>query len=186
MSGVRSGGDGGDNADESPLVVVMGVSGSGKTTVGELLAERLDVEFADADQFHSKANIAKMAAGVPLTDDDRWPWLEAIGEWMAEHQDTGAVATCSALRRAYRDVLRRHAPGLWFLDLTGTAKVMAERIEHRGHHFMPVSLVGSQFDTLEPPDDDEQAVMIDVTQSPAEIVEEFIAALAERGAVPES
>lgn len=168
------------------LVVVMGVSGSGKTTVGKLLAETLGLEFADADQFHSKANIAKMAAGVPLTDDDRWPWLEGLGDWLADHRDSGAVATCSALRRAYRDVLRRHAPGLWFLDLTGTPEVMAERIAHRGHHFMPVSLVGSQFDTLEPPGPDEQAIAVEVTRTPQEIVDAFLGSLAERGAVPES
>ncbi len=166
------------------LVVVMGVSGSGKTTVGELLAQRLGLQFADADQFHSTANIAKMAGGVPLTDEDRWPWLESIGRWLSDHEESGAVAACSALRRAYRDVLRRHAPGLWFLDLAGTPELMTERIEHRGHHFMPASLVGSQFDTLEPPDADEQAIAVDVTKTPAEIVAEFVDSLVERGAVP--
>lgn len=167
------------------LVVVMGVSGSGKTTVGELLAQRLGLPFADADQFHSKANIAKMAAGVPLTDEDRWPWLESIGRWLGDHEESGAVAACSALRRAYRDVLRRHAPGLWFLDLTGSPELMTERIEHRGHHFMPASLVGSQFDTLEPPGADERSIAEEVTMSPDEIVTEFVAALDHHRAVPE-
>ena len=110
---------------ETPLVV-MGVSGSGKSTVGAALAQRLRVPFADADDFHPPANIAKMSAGHPLDDDDRHPWLEAIGVWLAEHPE-GGVMSCSALKRAYRDQLRHHASGVAFLLLDGTPEVIRKR-----------------------------------------------------------
>jgi gluconokinase len=158
-------------------VVVMGVAGSGKTTVGQLLAGQLGVDFADSDEFHSPESIAKMRAGAPLDDDDRWPWLEAIAEWLADAGPDGSVATCSALRRAYRDALRLRAPDVWFLHLAGSPELMAGRVSGRGHHFMPADLVESQFDTLERPDPDERAVELDASMSPGQIVEDFIAAV---------
>jgi gluconokinase len=158
-------------------VVVMGVAGSGKTTVGQLLAIRLGVDFADADEFHSPENIAKMRAGIPLADEDRWPWLEAIAQWLADHAEPGGVVTCSALRRAYRDVLRRGAPDAWFLHLIGPPDLMAARVRGRGHHFMPAELVESQFETLEPPEEDERAVELDASLPPEQIVDRFIEAI---------
>jgi len=125
-------------------IVVMGVSGSGKSTVGAALAQRLRVPFEDADDFHPRANIAKMTAGQPLDDDDRYPWLEAIGEWLAQHCGDGAVMSCSALRRKYRDQLRRHCPDVEFLHLSGTPEVIGKRQASRPGHFMPASLVASQ------------------------------------------
>jgi gluconokinase len=159
----------------APLVVVMGVSGSGKSTVGAALAQRLRVPFADADDLHPTANIAKMSAGVPLDDDDRYPWLEAIGEWLARHEDGGGVISCSALKRRYRDQLRRHAPGLELVHLHGGREVIARRQAARPGHFMPASLLASQFATLEPLAPDEHGVVIDVDQSVDAIVEAYVA-----------
>ena len=156
------------------LVVVMGVSGSGKSTVGAALAQRLRVPFADADDFHPPANIAKMATGQALDDGDRFPWLEAIGEWLAEHTETGGVMSCSALKRRYRDQLRRHASGLVVVHLDGTPEVIARRQSSRPGHFMPASLLASQFATLEPLAPDEDAVVIDVDQVVDAIVEQFL------------
>src|SRR5436190_7655090 len=123
--------------DSSPLVVAMGVSGSGKSTVGAALAQRLRVPFADADDFHPPANVAKMTAGHALDDDDRYPWLEAIGEWLVEHREAGGVMSCSALKRKYRDQLRHHVPGVEFLHLHGSPEVIARRQASRPGHFMP-------------------------------------------------
>lgn len=145
------------------VVVVMGVSGSGKSTVGRLLADRLQVAYADADDLHGPANVAKMAAGHALTDDDRWPWLEAVGTWLADHADSGGVMACSALRRSYRDVLRRHAPDLQLVYLEVTPDLVARRVAARADHFMPATLVESQLATLEPPGPDEDAVTIDAS-----------------------
>lgn len=159
-----------------PLLVVMGVSGSGKSTVGAAVAQRLRIPFADADDFHPPANIAKMTAGHPLDDDDRYPWLEAIGEWLASHPD-GAVMSCSALKRKYRDQLRRHAPRLAFLHLAGGHDVIARRQASRPGHFMPSTLLTSQFRTLEPLEPDEAGVTIDVDQSIDAIVDQYVAAV---------
>src|SRR4051812_28291309 len=123
--------------DSSPLVVAMGVSGSGKSTVGAALAQRLRVPFADADDFHPPANIAKMTAGEALDDTDRQPWLEAIGEWLEAHRESGGVMSCSALKRKYRDQLRRHTADVEFLHLHGTRDVIARRQASRPGHFMP-------------------------------------------------
>jgi gluconokinase len=157
-------------------IVVMGVSGSGKSTVGAALAQRLRVPFADADDFHPPANIAKMTAGESLDDDDRYPWLEAIGEWLAEHGTTGGVMSCSALKREYRDQLRRHCPDAKLLHLVGTPEVIAKRQASRPGHFMPASLLASQFETLEPLEPDEHGVDIGVDQSIDAIVETYVAA----------
>ncbi|MDO9381200.1 MAG: gluconokinase [Nocardioidaceae bacterium] len=161
----------------APLVVVMGISGTGKTTVGELVAERLGLEYSDADAFHPQANIDKMSAGTPLTDEDRWPWLEAIGAWLAERDASGGVVSCSALRRAYRDVLTDAAPRARFLHLDGDIELIRDRVAHRSGHFMPVSLLESQKDTLELLGDDEPGLRVDVADSPAQIVDAFVAHL---------
>ncbi|MDV3129191.1 gluconokinase [Mycobacterium sp. 21AC1] len=155
-------------------IVVMGVSGSGKSTVGAALAQRLRVPFADADDFHPQANIAKMTAGHPLNDEDRHPWLEALGDWLAEH-DAGGVMSCSALKRKYRDQLRRHNPNVSFLHLTGSLEVIGRRQASRPGHFMPAALLASQFETLEPLDSDEAGIVIDVDQSIDSIIETYMA-----------
>jgi gluconokinase len=155
-------------------IVVMGVSGSGKSTVGAALAQRLRVPFADADDFHPPANIAKMTAGQALDDDDRYPWLEAIGEWLAQH-GAGGVMSCSALKRKYRDQLRRHCPDVTFVHLSGTPEVIGKRQASRPGHFMPASLLASQFETLEPLEPDEGGIAIDVDQSIDSIVDTYVA-----------
>jgi gluconokinase len=155
-------------------IVVMGVSGSGKSTVGAALAQRLRVPFADADDFHPPANIAKMTAGHALDDDDRYPWLEAIGDWLDEHR-TGGVMSCSALKRRYRDQLRRHCPELRFLHLSGTPEVIGHRQASRPGHFMPATLLASQFETLEPLGDDEAGSVIDVDQNIDAIIDTYVA-----------
>ena len=154
-------------------IVVMGVSGSGKSTVGAALAQRLRVPFADADDFHPPANIAKMTAGHPLDDGDRLPWLDSIGEWLAEH-GTGGVMSCSALKRKYRDQLRGHCPAIEFLHLEGTLETIGRRQASRPGHFMPAALLASQFETLEPLEPDERGVRIDVDQSIDTIIETYV------------
>ena len=158
----------------APLIVVMGVSGSGKSTVGAALAQRLRVPFADADDFHPPANIAKMTAGEALDDTDRHPWLEAIGEWLAAHEDSGGVMSCSALKRKYRDQLRKHAPSVELLHLHGTREVIASRQASRPGHFMPASLLDSQFATLEPLAPDERGSTVEVDQPIDQIVQTFV------------
>ncbi|NYI46006.1 gluconokinase [Nocardioides aromaticivorans] len=158
----------------APLIVVMGVSGSGKSTVGAALAQRLGVPFEDADDLHPAANIAKMSAGIPLDDDDRHPWLETIGEWLAAHDGDGGVISCSALKRSYRDQLRAHAARAVFVHLHGTREVIARRQASRPGHFMPASLLDSQFDTLEQLADDEAGVVIDVDQTVDAIVQQYV------------
>jgi gluconokinase len=155
-------------------IVVMGVSGSGKSTVGAALAQRLRVPFADADDFHPAANIAKMTSGLPLTDEDRSPWLEVIGDWLAGRCADGGVMSCSALKRRYRDQLRRHCPDVEFLHLSGTPEVIGRRQASRPGHFMPASLLVSQFQTLEPLDPDERGVTINVDQPIDTIIDEFV------------
>jgi gluconokinase len=164
-----------------PLVVVMGVAGSGKTTVGAVLAQQLCLDYADADTFHGKASVAKMAAGHPLDDDDRSPWLQAIGRWLAAHDETGGVVTCSALRRRYRDVLRAAAPRVNFLHLDGDSQVVTQRVAERLDHFMPASLVSSQLETLERLDPDETGSRLDLNATVKDIVAEFTATLTHAG-----
>jgi gluconokinase len=159
------------------LVVVMGVSGAGKSTVGTLIAERLGLPFRDADDFHPPANVAKMSRGQPLTDEDRAPWLAAIGAHLVAHRGRGCVVTCSALKRAYRDVLRRAAPETRFVFLNGPVDLVAARQAARRNHFMPASLVASQFATLEHPGPDEDAIELDVAAPPEALAAAAINAL---------
>ncbi|BBZ39936.1 gluconokinase [Mycobacterium conspicuum] len=161
----------------APPIVVMGVSGSGKSTVGSALAQRLRVPFVDADTMHSPTNIAKMRAGEPLTDDDRRPWLRKVGEWLAGHRDGGVVA-CSALKRNYRNQLRSHCPTVLFLNLNGSPELIGHRLAARTDHFMPATLLRSQFDALEPLGADERGVVIDLdeVQEPRHVIDAFLAA----------
>ncbi|MFF7159175.1 gluconokinase, GntK/IdnK-type [Streptomyces sp. NPDC008139] len=161
----------------SPVVVVMGVSGSGKSTVGGLLADRLGVPYAEADDFHPAANIAKMSAGHPLDDADRAPWLDAIGAWIAQREGKGGVVSCSALRRRYRDHLRQSAPDLFFLHLDGPPELIASRLAARMQHFMPSELLRSQFATLEPLEPDEAGAVVTIEGGPREIADRALAAV---------
>ena len=163
------------------ILIVMGVSGAGKTLIGEMLGERLGCSFVDGDVFHSEANKAKMAQGVPLTDDDRWPWLAAIRAAIEEKVRAGQslIVGCSSLKRAYRDVLRGGAQGdgiVRFIYLRGSFDVLHERLATRGRHFFNPALLQSQLDTLEEPGDDE-AITVSIELSPQEIVDEVVAKL---------
>jgi carbohydrate kinase (thermoresistant glucokinase family) len=162
--------------DGARHLVIMGVAGSGKTTVAELLTSRLGWVSAEADEFHSKANIDKMASGIPLTDEDRWPWLRAIRSWLDEQEAAGrrAVVTCSALKRAYRDILSGPKHDVTFVHLTGSAELIAERMQHRKGHFMPPSLLPSQFQTLEALGPDENGIQVDISGTPEQITDEII------------
>ena len=163
-----------------PLVVVMGVSGSGKTTIGAALAQRLRVPFADADDFHPQANVDKMSAGIPLTDDDREPWLATIATWLAEHAGSGGVASCSALKRSYRQILAAAAPQVFFVHLHGDPEVIAARVAGRPGHFMPAALVESQFATLEPLEPGERGAVLDVDQPVDDLVTQSLTLLDSR------
>lgn len=158
----------------SHLVVVMGVSGAGKSTAGSLIAGRLGLPFRDADDFHPPGNVAKMSRGQPLTDEDRAPWLAAIGAHLAAHRGRGCVVTCSALKRAYRDVLRGAAPETRFVFLHGALHLVAARQAARQGHFMPPSLVESQFATLEPPGAEEAVIELNVEATPEALAEAAI------------
>lgn len=160
-------------------LVVMGVSGSGKTTVALDLAEATGFRFAEADEFHSRHNIDKMSSGLALDDDDRAPWLADIAAWLAERAAAGesVVVTCSALKRRYRDVLRTGGPGVRFVHLAGEQEVIATRMRRRSGHFMPPELLDSQYAALEALGEDEEGVTLDVTLEPAEIVGRAAAAL---------
>ncbi|NGO72622.1 gluconokinase [Streptomyces boncukensis] len=168
----------------SVVVVVMGVSGTGKSTVGALLAAALRVPYAEGDAFHSPANVAKMAAGTPLDDADRGPWLDAIGAWARSRAGRGGVVSCSALKRSYRDRLRAAAPGLFFLHLTGDRALISERLAARTDHFMPVSLQDSQFAALEHLQPGERGATVSVAREPQAVVERAVAALRAQHAGP--
>jgi carbohydrate kinase (thermoresistant glucokinase family) len=148
-----------------PHVVVMGVSGCGKTTVGRLLARHLEVPFIEGDELHPPRNVELMAAGIALTDEDRAGWLDAVAAELARRPE-GAVASCSALRRRYRDRLRRVVPALRFVHLRGDRAVLEERLAQRRGHYMPPTLLESQLQTLEPPSADEQPLELDITEPP--------------------
>jgi gluconokinase len=165
-------------------IVVMGVSGSGKSTVAALLVERLGWDFAEGDDFHPPENVAKMAAGHPLDDDDRWPWLRRLAAWIGEHEQAGRsdIVTCSALRRSYRDLLRDGHPSVWFAHVTADPELIRERVERRTGHYMPPSLLDSQLDTLEPLQDDEPGITVSGAAPPDRVADEVLAALsAQRG-----
>ena len=157
----------------------MGVSGVGKSTVGEALARRLGWRFAEGDGFHSPAEIAKMHAGHPLTDDDRQPWLQRVAGWIGAEEAAGenAVITCSALRRAYRDALRDGHPSVRFVHLVGNPALVADRLAHRHAHFMPPALLGSQYDVLEPLGPDEPGVEVSADAPPDVVVDRVVRAL---------
>ena len=140
-------------------IVVMGVSGCGKSSVGLALAEALGARFIDGDDLHPEANKAKMAAGIPLNDDDRWPWLDLVGDALAE---SNTIVACSALKRVYRERILAAAPGTFFVHLHGTRELLAQRMGARPNHFMPVSLLDSQLNTLELLGADEPGVMLDI------------------------
>jgi len=168
------------------ILIVAGVSGSGKTTVGAMLAGRLGWPFADADTFHPAANVAKMRAGVPLTDDDRRPWLRAIGAWMDERAaaSQSAVVTCSALKRSYRDLLLGGRPQARMVFLAADRDVLARRLAARHGHFFPRQLLDSQFDALEPPQPGENVVTIVPADEPAATVASILAVLWPAGDSP--
>jgi gluconokinase len=168
------------------VLIVAGVSGSGKTTVGAMLAGRLNWPFADADSFQPEANIEKMHAGIPLTDADRWPWLERIAAWIDDHLENGrsAVITCSALRRTYRDMLMRGRPSVWLVFLSVDRDELARRLAIRHGHFFPAQLLDSQLSTLEAPQPDEHAIAIPETGTPADTVDAIVSWVNEADAGP--
>ena len=160
-------------------IVVMGVAAAGKSTVGRALAARLGADFIDADDLHSEANRAKMQSGTPLDDDDRWPWLDAVGAVLAEHRDAASVVVaCSALRQRYRDRLRAHAPATRFLHLDAAPRVLGDRARARTGHFMPPGLLASQLATLEPLVLGEPGCRVDVDAPIEEVVAKALDGLA--------
>jgi gluconokinase len=165
--------------DGTPIVLVMGVSGSGKTTVGALLAGRLGWTYAEADDFHPVANVAKMAAGHPLTDEDRWPWLAAIGAWIDERHAAGepGVVTCSALKHSYRDYLRRDRPEARVVYLHGSRELISARLLSRHGHFFKADLLDTQFADLEEPTQDEDVLVVPIDGTPPEIVDRIVMGL---------
>lgn len=165
------------------ILIAMGVSGAGKTRIGELLAERLECTFTDGDAFHSEANKKKMHDGIPLTDDDRWPWLRTIRAAIEEKQRAGetAVFTCSSLKRSYRDVLRENDRDVCFVYLKGSYELLRERITHRTGHFFDPTLLESQLATLEEPGADE-AIVVSIELTPEQIVDEVMRQIEVRGA----
>ena len=160
-------------------VVVMGVSGAGKTTVARGISELTGLTFAEADEFHSEANVARMRSGVPLDDAARWPWLRDLAAWMAARHAEGVstVLACSALKRSYRDLLRQGPPDLDFVHLDGPAQVIRDRMSRRAGHYMPASLLDSQTAILEPLRPDESGVVLDVSLPPDELVTAAVARL---------
>jgi len=172
-------GAGSSPASAPAVIIVMGVSGSGKSTVGALLAERLQWRFEDADRLHSARNIEKMSHRIPLTDEDREPWLNAIAAWIDATRRTGGhgVIACSALKRRYRDVLIGARSDVRLVYLQGSEPLIARRIAARPGHFMPSQLLNSQFETLEEPGPDENPIVVSIEPTPSEIVERIVSAL---------
>jgi gluconokinase len=165
------------------VVIVMGVSGSGKSTIGTLLAGHLRWEFQDGDWFHPTANVDKMHRGIPLTDEDRWPWLRSIAEWIDKTRGAGrhAVIACSVLKRRYRAILIGERADVRLVYLKGDEALIARRLATRHEHFMPASLLHSQFAALEEPDADENPIIVSIAPRPSEIVAQIVSALAGDG-----
>ncbi|KFI46854.1 gluconokinase [Bifidobacterium bohemicum] len=159
-------------------VVIMGVAGCGKTTVAEAVRDQLGYVMAEGDDFHSQANVDKMSHGIPLTDEDRWPWLASINTWMADHDAKGesTVVSCSALKKSYRDVLRKQI-NVFFVHLSGSQELIGERLAKRKGHYMPSSLLPSQFADLEPLQDGETGVEVSVNGSPEEVERRVLAGI---------
>lgn len=166
-----------DLQGQQPVLVIMGVSGSGKSTVAGILAGQLGWDLEEGDDLHPPENVAKMAAGHPLTDEDRWPWLDTIASWIIEHTMAGipGIITCSALKKIYRDRLREK--NVVFVFLSGSKEQIGRRLTTRMDHFMPPSLLDSQIATLEPPTADENSIVIDVGRTPAEEAAEVVRGL---------
>jgi gluconokinase len=166
--------------DQQPVLVIMGVSGSGKSTVAGILAGQLGWDLEEGDDLHPPANVAKMSAGTPLTDQDRWPWLDKVAEWITEHTAAGlpGIITCSALKRIYRDRMR--GDHVIFVHLTGDRDTINQRISARQDHFMPPALLDTQIATLEPPGPDENVLEVNLGRPPAEEAAEIITRLALR------
>ena len=172
-----------DSPDKSPCaLIVMGVSGSGKSTIAVALAERLGWTFEDGDRFHPASNVAKMSAGHPLNDEDRWPWLEAIADEIGRVCEAGGhvVIACSALKRAYRDVLGRGRKDVRLVFLDGSQALIADRLAKRKGHFMPPGLLDSQFKTLEPPAADERPIAVSIDAPVETIIDNIVAQLGTR------
>ncbi|MBW3088506.1 gluconokinase [Bifidobacterium sp. 82T24] len=167
-------------------VVVMGVAGCGKTTIAEAVRDRMGYVYAEGDEFHPKASVEKMRAGIPLTDEDRWPWLATINRWMREQAAEGnsTVVSCSALKRAYRDVLRRDIP-VFFVHMVGSEEVIGKRMAARKGHYMPPSLLPSQFADLEPLEDDEPGITVSIEGDVDEMVARALEAVREHAAKEE-
>ncbi|WP_312795242.1 gluconokinase [Tianweitania sp.] len=163
--------------------VIMGVAGSGKTFIGQMLAAKLDADFIDGDDLHPQGNIDKMAQGIPLTDEDRAPWLQAVGETLHGHAQR-LIVGCSALKRSYRDQIRAAAGRpVTFLYLDGSRALIAERMGKRERHFMPLSLLDSQFAALQVPEFDEDAITVSIDAEPVAVVDALVKAI-EGGAEP--
>jgi gluconokinase len=165
-----------DHAQQSqqPVLVIMGVSGSGKSTVAGILAGQLGWDLEEGDDLHPAANVAKMHAGIPLTDEDRWPWLDSVAAWITEHTRAGipGIITCSALKRIYRDRMR--GDNVVFVHLAGNKDTIERRLNARLNHYMPPTLLDSQINTLEPPGPDENTLVVDLGRKPAEEAAEII------------
>ncbi len=167
-------------------IVVMGISGSGKSTVAEGLVHRLGWPFAEGDDFHPPENVAKMSAGTPLDDDDRWPWLRRLADWIGERERRGesVVVTCSALKRSYRDLLRDGHPSVWFAHVRAAPELILRRVEVRRGHYMPPSLLGSQLDILEPLERDEPGAQISGVDPAPQVAEHLLEALSRERGLP--
>ncbi|HTZ01441.1 MAG TPA: gluconokinase [Xanthobacteraceae bacterium] len=170
--------------DNVAVLVVMGVSGSGKSTIAAMLAHRLQWIYEDGDWLHPKSNIEKMHHGEPLDDADRWPWLHAIADWIDSTRRTGnhGIVACSALKRAYRDILIDGRPDVRLVFLQGDRDLIAQRVAARADHFMPPELLDSQFAALEPPQPDEKPIVVSVAPHPRQIVENIVQKLGFDGA----
>lgn len=166
-------------SNDTSAIVVMGVSGSGKSTIASMLAQRLHWVYEDGDWFHPKSNVEKMHHGEPLNDEDRWPWLHAIAEWIdaTRHAGGHGVVACSALKRAYRDVLIGDRRDVRLVFLKGDRELISRRIAARADHFMPTTLLDSQFATLQEPQADERPIVVSIVPHPREIVEAIVSKL---------